>query len=597
MRAIDPYDTSKWPVFAIDYETYYDDDCSIAKHGARAYFNHPDFDAYMVTIVGEQEGQEFVGRPEDFDWSSLPRPCLFVSHNAGFDEMLTMHLVETGKLPEEAIPDLWECTADMSAYLKAPRSLKEASAHFFGIEVSKETRDSMKGKRWEDMTSEFQEEVSDYAMEDSRLCLRLWLMGRDSWPWWERCLSRLTRYQGWAGVPLSEEKLDAALRAVQEATHEAYHSIPWTSEGHSPLSTNELARYCRAHNIPVPSSVAVDSEEANAWEAEYGAEHSCLRGMRTFRSLNALEKKLESMKARFDPETGRMNFGKKYAGAHTLRWSGDAGVNIQNLPRGDIGGINIRSLIEAPDGHMLIKSDLSQIEPRCVHALIGDTRFIEEVRKGGDLYERVARLWGLYDGPEGEIPYETRQLVKTCNLGLQYLMSPPKFAKVADIPLERAQELHALYHDVNPLVKDFGDALIRGFAEAAVGDGVFEFALPLRSMVYQGCSMMGGGLHCTQVRQGRKMRVGIWPGLLIENLVQALARDVFATKMLQLAYEGVDVLFSVHDEVVCLVTESEAEETTALVQRIMSSPVSWLRDSGLDIPLAAETKVLKFYRK
>ena len=35
-------------VFAVDFETYYDNDCSITTLGTLGYFSHPDFDAYMV---------------------------------------------------------------------------------------------------------------------------------------------------------------------------------------------------------------------------------------------------------------------------------------------------------------------------------------------------------------------------------------------------------------------------------------------------------------------------------------------------------------------------------------------------------------------
>ena len=32
----------------------------------------------------------------------------------------------------------------------------------------------MSGKKWEDMSEEFQKEVDDYALKDSELCLKLW---------------------------------------------------------------------------------------------------------------------------------------------------------------------------------------------------------------------------------------------------------------------------------------------------------------------------------------------------------------------------------------------------------------------------------------
>ena len=54
--------------YALDFESYYDKDCSISVLGPLGYFSHPDFDAYMVSVVGD-DGYVYVGHPKDFDWS------------------------------------------------------------------------------------------------------------------------------------------------------------------------------------------------------------------------------------------------------------------------------------------------------------------------------------------------------------------------------------------------------------------------------------------------------------------------------------------------------------------------------------------------
>ena len=73
--------------FALDFETYYDKDCSIKKLGFNCYFSHPDFDAYKLSVVGD-DGTSFVGCPkEGFDWSILEGHRV-LAHNASFDESL-----------------------------------------------------------------------------------------------------------------------------------------------------------------------------------------------------------------------------------------------------------------------------------------------------------------------------------------------------------------------------------------------------------------------------------------------------------------------------------------------------------------------------
>ena len=108
--------------YAVDFETYYDSECSITTLGPKGYFSHPDFDAYMVTVVGD-DGYEFVGSPKDFNWSMLDGH-LVLSHNASFDESLYLHGVQNNWWAG-CTPAAWHCTADMTAFLGLPRSLKK----------------------------------------------------------------------------------------------------------------------------------------------------------------------------------------------------------------------------------------------------------------------------------------------------------------------------------------------------------------------------------------------------------------------------------------------------------------------------------------
>ena len=146
--------------YALDYETYYDKSCSIRTLGPLGYFSHPDFDAYMVSVVGT-DGTSFVGSPKDFNWSLL-NGNIVLSHNASFDETLYLYGATQSWWPEIS-PAAWHCTADMAAYVRLPRALKGAASAAFGLTVDKSTRDNMSGKRWEEMTEEFRKEVSDYA--------------------------------------------------------------------------------------------------------------------------------------------------------------------------------------------------------------------------------------------------------------------------------------------------------------------------------------------------------------------------------------------------------------------------------------------------
>lgn len=83
-----------------------------------------------------------------------------------------------------------------------------------------------------------------------------------------------------------------------------------------------------------------------------------------------------------------------------------------------------------------------------------------------------------------------------------------------------------------------------------------------------------------------------WGGRLVENIVQAFARDILAEAMLRLEDAGFPVVFSVHDEVI---VEAPRGASVEDVQRIMAQPVDWA--PGLDRYLHADGYETPFYKK
>jgi DNA polymerase len=88
---------------------------------------------------------------------------------------------------------------------------------------------------------------------------------------------------------------------------------------------------------------------------------------------------------------------------------------------------------------------------------------------------------------------------------------------------------------------------------------------------------------------GGKRRL-FYGGKIIENIVQAIARDVFANHIVSMDKLGWRNLFSVHDEAVLEVESSVAAND---VQREMSVCPDWLQGC----PLAAEAKEISHYEK
>ncbi len=90
------------------------------------------------------------------------------------------------------------------------------------------------------------------------------------------------------------------------------------------------------------------------------------------------------------------------------------------------------------------------------------------------------------------------------------------------------------------------------------------------------------------------MHVKLWGGSLCENLIQATARDIFMWHVLEISKLGmIKILLRAHDEVVCLIKESEAQDSLGRILDVMNQPPPWMPD----FPAKAEGGISKTYKK
>lgn len=633
--------TKSMNIYAIDFETYYDKEYSVVDLGYWHYTHHEKFNAYMVSIVGD-DGNEYAGDPKEFDWGCI-HDTVWLSHNANFDAAVFERLKELGIVPAHVAPREWHDTADLVTYLGYPRSLKEAMAAIYKIEVNKSTRDNMTGKSWESMTPEFKQEVTEYALKDSRACVKLWADLSDAWPKHERELSRHTRTMCTNGLPIDLEGCEADIRALELKLWQARKLIPWAdNEDAKVLSPKALAEECRKHGIRAPKSLAQDSPDFDLWKEEFSDKYPFAQAMSDYRRINAILLKFKTMRLRTRPNR-HMGFGLKYFGAHTGRWSGDTGFNVQNMPRADLFEVNLRKRIVAPNGKTLVVCDLSNIEPRCMAILANDTEMLNALQSGIDVYEAHARATLGYTDPrplkEGD-PL-LRQVSKVRSLGLGYgcgwhkfatfaeqLLPPEVYEKVFGAELEKGDTerfVAALnrsknneeqlvefqnaseskkrywvnswkqvddYRKSNPANVNLWSGLDAAF-KLADGKPEFTVELPSGRILRYKQPKSYGGSSALIPRLGKLMRTKVYGGLITENITQATARDVFADCLLRLEKAGYEVILHAHDEAVCLVDEDKAEEAKHAIEKIMSTPPEWMPE----LPQAAEAKITKAYTK
>ena len=324
-----------------------------------------------------------------------------------------------------------------------------------------------------------------------------------------------------------------------------------------------------------------------------------LEAMRTYRRSNMLLTKLEAMRERMK-EDGFMAYSQKYGGAHTFRDSGDGGLNMQNLPRAELLGINMRGYIEAPPGKKFISSDLSQIEPRILRWLIKDQVMLGYMRQGYDPYEAFARATLGYTDPRPlkEVDPKLRALCKIMDLALGYGVGPDQFRVQANREGVDMSDTQARFEVNRYRATNVGVMRLWNKLETemkASHNSFYEVRLPSgRSIHYWRVQHINGDLKAQVTKYDNLQETGFYKGKLTENLVQAVARDAFMYCVYLIeGVNGLPVLMRVHDEVLVLTDEENAERDRQIVERCMSTPPPW----APDLPIQAEARIVDHYTK
>lgn len=304
--------------------------------------------------------------------------------------------------------------------------------------------------------------------------------------------------------------------------------------------------------------------------------------------------------------------------------AGAAGVTVR-----DVAATLIRACVRAGPGHVLAVADYAAVEPRALSWFVDDKEGLQLFRDGGDIYKPMAaRLFGV---DAERVTKEQRNAGKPPVLGCGYGMGADRFGGYAEefgidwtrMPVT-PHDVVEMWRDANPLVagaRTGGRGRRRGGLWQALEDASVRAALGEEVEVHStswsrdradvictlpsGRRMVYGGALVETVRTpwgalreamtyrhydgGKSLRAKTYGGLLTENIIQGICRDVLADALLRLERAGFRIVLHVHDEVIAeLVDPTRFDELVA----IMSQPPTW----APGLPLVAEGYVSTRYR-
>jgi len=588
--------------YSVDFETFYSKQISVTTLGTKRYLEHPETDIYMVSMWGP--GVEYAGSLEDAPWEKI-QGHLWVAHNARFDMNVFRQAQEKGQVPKDITPSKWRDTTAISAYLQCKRTLEASAEVLLKEKADKRVRTMLCGKKWENLKDAAKERVTKYALEDARLCYLLYERFAHELPEWEWRLAELTIEQAERGVGMNMSLLEEGLAAITAHLETALDGLPWRYD--RPIfSRAAIMDQCDLEGIPRPESTAEDNPAYQEWAAKHPV--GFVKSIQEARTVNKTKKLLEGIKAR--TKDGVLDFDLKYHGATcTGRWAGAGGVNMQNLPKGTNYDVDVRKLLVPRPGNVFVVADLSQIEPRCLAWCIDDDDFLDYVRGGGDVYEAHARTTMGYDDPRPlkEVDSAMRQLAKARVLGLGYQLGAVRFREYAagfgfDLSSEEAAEVVDDFRSMSPKLTAFWAKLGEAFTNASRSDHYLKLDLPSgRSMEYwdvrnetrddpEGKSY--SAIFATTERGSDTRRI-FHGGKLVENVVQATARDAFGEGILNIESAGHKIIWHVHDEVIVECPEAQGDEVLKDVIRCLTQDIPWAKG----LPLAADGFTCKHYTK
>nr|WP_325190609.1 DNA polymerase [uncultured Selenomonas sp.] len=412
----------------------------------------------------------------------------------------------------------------------------------------------------------------------------------------------------------------------------------------NPASGEQLKRWIEQEEGFFPTSITKDNLPELMTQVQKPEVKEMLH-LKQLMSKTSVKKYEAMQRARCND--GRVHGLLQFYGANrTGRWAGRL-VQVQNLPRNSMTELDdarallrggntyaiemiyahpldvlsqlIRTAFVPREGYRFMVADFSAIEARVIAWLAGEKWRMDVFADGGDIYcASASKMFGVPVEKHG-INGHLRQKGKIAELALGYQGSIGALKAMGADKLglsdEELREIVNSWRKASPRIKqlwyDVDAAALEAVRESRVvtlhhsvafsyRKGVLFLRLPSgRRLAYvrpkievepefdrEGLTYEG-----SEQTSGKWTRLRTYGGKLVENIVQAIARDCLAAAMTRLEAAGYRIVMHIHDEVVIECPADACDLTD--VCRIMGEPIGWAKG----LILTADGYITDYYKK
>ncbi|KKF45938.1 DNA polymerase [Streptococcus uberis] len=634
----------------IDIETYSSNDI---KNGVYKYADAEDFEILLFAYSvdgGEVECLDLTKQdlPDDIRDMLFDKEVRKHAFNAQFERVCLSRYLG---VPTYLDPSQWQCTMVLAQELGLPSSL-ERCANYLNLAQEKDAAGKnlikyfsipckptkVNGGRTRNLPEHDPEKWQmfiDYCVQDvvveMAIAEKLEAIPVNEREWdYYACDQRIND----RGVELDTELVESALYCKDLKMESLSKELKDITGLDNPNSRAQLLPWLKEKGYS--ASALTKSDVENEIKSASGELKRVLE-LKLQTAMSSL-KKYEAMERAMCSDNRVHGLLQFYGASRTGRWAGRV-VQVQNLARNylsdlddarnfvkkrDIDAVEIlydslndtlkqliRTALIAKDGAEFYVSDFSAIEARVIAWFAGEKWRLEVFATHGKIYEASAsQMFGI---PIEEVDKGLRQKGKIAELALGYQGGPGALKQMGALNMGLEEgELQGLVDDwrrANPNIVQFWKDVQRAATRALkmrrpikLGKLTFNYRkgfllikLPSgRNLAYARAKVESGdyGDKISYEGQGDKAyftKQETYGGKLVENIVQATARDILAEALLRIEEAGHDVVFHVHDEAIIEGSGMTIEE----VNNLMAQAPDWAEG----LPLNSEGYITKYYMK